>query len=99
VAGDYASSEHGYIGVHLGREPRLSSSIYDRETLGTSYELRATETPEKNTNKLMEIFKIVRESGKDIPGPSQTLQPEEEAINASGVSGSGHRSTRCRLRK
>jgi len=45
-----------------GREPRLPSSLYDMETLGTG---RATETPEENANKLRKVFEIVR--------PSQTL--------------------------
>jgi len=40
-----------------GREPRLPSSLYDKETLGTG---RATETPEGNANKLREVFEIVR---------------------------------------
>jgi len=39
------------------REPRLPSSLYDKETLGTG---RATETPEENANKLREVFEIVR---------------------------------------
>jgi len=44
-----------------GREPRLPSSLYDKETLGTG---RATETPEENASKLREVF---------VPGPSLTL--------------------------
>jgi len=40
-----------------GREPRLPSSLYDKETLGT---VRATETPEENAYKLREVFEIVR---------------------------------------
>jgi len=40
-----------------GREPRLPSSLYDKETLGTG---RATETPKENANKLREVFEIVR---------------------------------------
>jgi len=40
-----------------GREPRLPSSLYDKETLGTG---RATETPEENANKLGGVFEIVR---------------------------------------
>jgi len=40
-----------------GREPRLPSSLYNKETLGTG---QATETPEENANKLREVFEIVR---------------------------------------
>jgi len=59
------------------REPRLRSSLYDRETLGTR---RAKETPEENANKMREIFR----SYGEIPRPGQTLQSEEEAMDASG---------------
>jgi len=44
-----------------GREPRLPSSLYDKETLGTG---RATETPEENASKLREVFEIVRRNMK-----------------------------------
>jgi len=39
------------------REPRLPSTLYDRETLGTG---RTTETPDESANKLREIFENVR---------------------------------------
>jgi len=49
----------GYTPAFLtqGREPRLPSSLYDTETLGTG---RPTETPEENANNLREVFEIVR---------------------------------------
>jgi len=62
VAGDYASGEYEHVGVHRltqYREPRIPSSLYDREALGTG---RATKTPEENANKLREIFDIVRQN-------------------------------------
>jgi len=51
------STGHTPAFLTQGREPRLPSSLYDKETLGTG---RATETPEENANKLREVFKIVR---------------------------------------
>jgi len=38
-------------------EPRLPSSLYYKETLGTG---QATKTPEENAIKLKEVFEIVR---------------------------------------
>jgi len=43
--------------ITQGREPRLASALYDRETVGTG---RPTETPEEKANKLREIFEIIR---------------------------------------
>jgi len=43
--------------ITQGRERRLPSALYDRETVGTG---RPTETPEEKANKLREIFEIVR---------------------------------------
>jgi len=40
-----------------GRESRLPSSLYNKETLST---VRATETLEENASKLKEVFEIVR---------------------------------------
>jgi len=40
--------------ITQGREPRLPSALYDRETG------RPTETPEEKAHKLREIFEIVR---------------------------------------
>jgi len=51
------STNHTPAFLTQGREPRLPSSLYDKETLGTG---RATETPEENANKLREVFEIVR---------------------------------------
>ncbi|XP_070075715.1 uncharacterized protein [Drosophila takahashii] len=53
------SESTGYTPSFLtqGREPRLPSALYDRETLGTG---RATETPDENAQKLKEVFEIVR---------------------------------------
>ncbi|XP_070075739.1 uncharacterized protein [Drosophila takahashii] len=53
------SESTGYTPSFLnqGREPRLPSALYDKETLGTG---RATETPDENAQKLKEIFEIVR---------------------------------------
>jgi len=42
------STGHTPAFLTQGREPRLPSSLYDKETLGTG---RATETPEENANK------------------------------------------------
>jgi len=50
------STGHRPAFLTQGREPRLPSSLYDKETLGTG---RATETPEEYSNKLREVFKIV----------------------------------------
>jgi len=49
------STGHTPAFLTQGREPRLPSSSYDKETLGTG---RATETPEENANKLREVFEI-----------------------------------------
>jgi len=43
--------------ITQGREPRLPSTLYDRETVETG---RPTETPEEKANKLREVFEIVR---------------------------------------
>jgi len=43
--------------ITQGREPRLPSALFDRETVGTG---RLTETPEEKANNLWEIFEIVR---------------------------------------
>ncbi|KAH8358392.1 hypothetical protein KR084_003667, partial [Drosophila pseudotakahashii] len=53
------SESTGYTPAFLtqGREPRLPSALYDRETLGTG---RAAETPDENASKLKEVFEIVR---------------------------------------
>jgi len=51
------STGHTPAFLTQGREPRLPSSLYDKETLGTG---RATETPEENANKLREVFEIIR---------------------------------------
>jgi len=44
-------------------------SLYDKETLGTG---RATETPEKNANKLREVFDIVRRNSSNTSRAVQT---------------------------
>jgi len=53
------SESTGYTAAFFtqGREPRLPSRLYDKETVGTG---RATETPEENANKLREVFEIVQ---------------------------------------
>jgi len=51
------STGHTPAFLTQGRESRLPSSLYEKETLGTG---RATETPEENANKLREVFEIVR---------------------------------------
>jgi len=51
------STGHTPAFLTQGREPRLPSSLYDKDTLGTG---RATETPKENANKLREVFEIVR---------------------------------------
>jgi len=51
------STGHTPAFLTQGREPRLPSSLYDKETLGTG---RATETPEENAIKLRKVFDIVQ---------------------------------------
>jgi len=51
------STGHTPAFLTQGMKPRLPSSLYDKETLGTG---RATETPEENANRLREVFEIVR---------------------------------------
>jgi len=58
------STGHAPAFLTHGREPRLPSSLYDKETLGTG---RATETPEENANKLREVFGIVRRNMERRP--------------------------------
>jgi len=51
------STGHTPAFLTQGREPRLPSSLYYKETLGTG---PPRETPEENANKLREVFEIVR---------------------------------------
>jgi len=62
--GTSESTGHTPAFLTHGREPRLPSSLYDKESLGTG---RATETPEEIANKLREVFEIVREIWKRRP--------------------------------
>jgi len=52
------------------REPRLPSSLCDKETLGTG---RATETPEEKACKLREVFEIVRRNMEKASQDQATL--------------------------
>jgi len=63
------STGHTPAFLTQGREQRLPSSLYDKETLGTG---RATETPEKNANKLREVFDIVRRNSSNTSRAVQT---------------------------
>jgi len=58
------STGHTPAFLTQGKEPRLPSSLYDKETLDTG---RATETPEENANQLREVFEIVRRNMKEAP--------------------------------
>jgi len=60
------SESSGYTPSFLtqGRERRLPSPLYDRETVETG---RLTETPEEKANKLREVFEIVRRDLNTTP--------------------------------
>jgi len=66
VVNTSTSESNGHTPAFLtqGRELRLHSSLYDRETIGTG---RATETPEVNAKKLREVLEIVRRNMERHP--------------------------------
>jgi len=83
------STAHTPAFLTQGREPRLPSSLYDKETLGTG---RATETPEENANELREVIEIVRRNTSNTSRAVQTYTVAcEDSIRRKGGG-------RCRIR-
>jgi len=68
------STGHTPAFLTQGREPRLPSSLHDKETLGTG----------KCQQSEGGIRDRAAKYGKGVPGPSQILKSEKEAMVTSG---------------